>query len=505
MLPQKRTVFINKKYHDFLWNSSFLTRKMAPPESASSPTAQEGNPPEASDEMEAFKKAGKAFAQRGSTWLKLARTENPSLSKYVNELEDFLVDFEAKIMEEESYLEDEEVTDLIDKLQRTHFQLANSTTMAAASTPPPPTPSTQTTQQPAAKRVKFPPFSGFKDRFHSWQSQFQQFLDAERPAEEELVHWLKYELCPQLADEYQTQLQFLRTSKEFMVKLDELFGNSMAAIAAVKEKIANLPSCTNGKPEQVLKFFNTLQAIRSDLNHLDAVFPDETQSPSLGIICFCTMEHLKNKLSHETKMCLKKEVLRQGKYCSPIREFIILTGMAEDAKRMAHYELMSKQSVSVNQQQTSKEKGTNKSSVKSTKSTQHKTPPRKRTPSPPRHRRSPSPRRQSPTPDRQQKKIFPCLACDSTDHHIFKCPTLGKDEDLPRKLYRKKVCVRCLRSESRCQNPKNVCDGHFISTKTKKKYPTDCYKCEFDGKKVHHFVCGHKIAATDDVSAKKAM
>jgi len=443
----------------------------------------------------------------------------------MNELEDFWVELESAAMDDESDTENDDVINLIGELRRTHIQLTAATTTSPATAIP--TAVAPPVAQPFTRRVKFPPFSGFRDRFHTWQAQFLQFLNAEQPAEEDILQWLRYELCPQLPDEYQTQLQFLRTSDEFLLRLDQLFGNSMAAIVAVKEKLYNLPSCANGKPDGIIKFFNSLQAVDSDLKHLDTVFPEDKQPPSTGVLCFCALEQLRSKLNPESKVSLKRMALREGKYCAPYKEFAFLLEMADDAKNMAHYELMNKHSTPSNHQQTGKEKGTGKTSLKATKSATRKASPRKRTPSPaprrrsptprrhspsprrhspkPRRRPSPSPHRRSPTPDRRQRKIYPCRVCDSCVHTTFKCPALGKDHDLPEKLIKKKVCVRCLRYESKCDDEKNECSGFYIHTKTKEKITTDCYKCVVGGKRLHHYVCGHKTHTEDESSSKKAM
>ena len=66
--------------------------------SSFSPTAQEGVNSEISVEMEAFLKQGKTFARKGALWLQRTETKNPTIFKFMSELEDFWVELESAAM-----------------------------------------------------------------------------------------------------------------------------------------------------------------------------------------------------------------------------------------------------------------------------------------------------------------------------------------------------------------------------------------------------------------------
>lgn len=513
-MSKKRPINPNSRFEEYQWNQDFLRRAtMAtpPPTSSPSPHEQEESvEQEFSTKLTPLIEQGEGLVKEGQVWLYHSSPKNPEFSNFSNQLNSFVVRIITAATESE--LNEPVIRGLVNQLKQIHLQ------MEAAQNPPTPTvvaqptPTTAPSHRPS--QLTFPPFAGFNERYHTWYAKFRQFLERENPPEDVLLRWLLHELCPHLSEDHRSQLEFLPTSQEFLIKLNLIFGNARCAINAVRAKLSKLPSINSSKPESVLKFFDALQAIASDLTHLDKTFPDKDQPPSRGILCFCTMEILRGKLSETINTTLQEAVMEKGDFCSPADEFFLLLGQAEKAKKIAHYTMSSKLTTpTTNQQHSGKDKG-NKSQTKAVKTFPQKSSPHTRSPSP--RRCSPSPRRRSPSPHHRsshsqqhtKKTIYPCKFCESTEHGTFspECKlSRGQDPKMVEKLKKRRFCLRCLRTEDRCKSLPDTCHGFYINLKTRRKVSTDCHKCLVDGGKIHKHICGHFHSENTETMSKKAM
>lgn len=497
-MSERRQPKPNSRLQGYQWDNAYLRRGIMSTSGSNPSPAPEGSGDieQQPEEVKEFIARGNPLIRVGNALIKRAgiKQDNPRYTETVDGITNLLMDLE--LCDDSTVVDHADIHNLIAELQVVENKLTQlfSSTPAVAVAPPP----TQQPQQtfPPRNIYHFPSFNGAREHYHPWSSQFEQYVESEHPPEEAILRFLKIELTPNLPSEYHSQVQFSQSSGEFLSALDRIYGNAMAALEAVREKIANLPDFSQNKsPDQLLRFFDQLFVINADLHYLDKTFPDTLQLPSHNILCVCNMKTIRAKLNGEVNDLLINQIVRYGRFCPAVAEFKMLLDLADDAKSKAHY-LKANNGVSGNQHQNKKDI----TQIKSTKSHKNRRSPspRRRSPSPQRNStsRSPSPPKSSSTQQSSRicQRKFACSFCGDSEHGTFdpNCPlSRGRDKTLITKLQKKRICLRCVLPLHVCERAPDRCDGtHFIAG-ADTVIKTDCEECSVAGKPINWAICGH--------------